>query len=77
MKEKEMEKVKNILYQILNIKENIKMERGMDMEKKIEVFINLKENSKMENIGMENIKKKIMIILNLNGILMRKYIIQN
>ena len=75
MKEKEMGKVKNIIYHILDTKQNTKMERGMDMEKKIKMNIHLKENSKMENIGMENIKKKIMIIL-LNGILMRKDIIQ-
>ena len=49
------------------------MERGMDMEKKFVVTIHLNENSKMENIGMEIIKKKIMI--GLNG-LMRKDIIQ-
>ena len=68
-----MEIVKNITYQVLFIKGNIKMERGMDMEQKIMVIIHLKENSKMENIGMEVIKKKIMI--GLNG-LMRKDILQ-
>jgi hypothetical protein len=53
--EKEMDMMKNIISIILNIKENIKMERGMDMEKKIIITIHLKENSKMENIGIENI----------------------
>jgi len=60
-----MDMVKNIISKIiLYIKENIKMERGMDMEKKIFITRHLKENSKMENIGMEIIKKKIMIGLN-------------
>ena len=45
------------------------MERGMDMEKKIVLIKHLKENSKMENIGMEFTKKEIMI-------LMRKDILQ-
>ncbi len=64
-----MEMAKNITTQILFIKENLRMERGMDMEKKIVLIIHLKENSKMENIGMEFTKKEIMI-------LMRKDILQ-
>ena len=56
-------------YSELFIKENLRMERGMDMEKKIVLIKHLKENSKMENIGMEFTKKEIMI-------LMRKDILQ-